>query len=164
MLTLIARLGAVRVALAASAVREILRAVLIAPLPGAPSIVEGTIDVRGAVVPVIDLAGRLGLAGRPVLSPDEHLVVLEAGGHRVAVRVDEAEELLDVDERAIARSEGMIAAARTVAGVVRLEDGTVTMHDPAAFLTQAERDVLELALHPAPHPAPHPALPHEGGR
>lgn len=146
MLTLVARIADQRLAFPADAVRGIHRAVLVEPLPGAPPVVEGVVLVRGEAVPVVDLAERLALPPRPVLSPDEHLLVLEAGGRTVAVRVDEAEELRDIDARLVARAVGLVASARTVAGVVRLEDGTVTIHDPAAFLTQAEADATGTAL------------------
>ena len=146
MLTLIARLAGTRLALPASAVLEIHRAVLIAPLPGAPPVIEGVVHVRGRALPVVDLAERLALPHRPTLSPDEHFVVLRAGAREVVVRVDEVEDLAALDERTIARAEGLVAAARTVSGVARLEDGTLTIHDPAAFLSQAEDDALGRAL------------------
>ena len=146
MLTLLVRVADLRLAFPADAVQAIHRAVLIAPLPGAPAVIEGVVHVHGEPIAVVDLCERLALPPRPVLSPDEHLLVLSAGGRRVAVRVDEAIELRDVDDRALARGEGIIAAARTIAGVARLEDGTVTMHDPAAFLTQAEEDALAHAM------------------
>lgn len=146
MLSLIARIHDIRLAFPAESVVEIHRAVSIAPLPGAPGVIEGTVDVRGVVLPVIDLADRLGLAPRPVISAEEHLVVLRAGGRTVAVRVDDAESLEALDARAVRDGEPMLAAARTVAGVARLGDGTVTIHDPAAFLGQAEREALERAL------------------
>ena len=146
MLTLLVRVADTRLAFPASAVRAIHRAVLIAPLPGAPPMVEGVVHVRGEAIPVLDLAERLALPPRPLLSPDEHLLVLDAGGRAIAVRVDEAEELREIDARAVARGDGLVAASRTVAGVARLEDGTVTVHDPAAFLTQAEGEALASAL------------------
>ena len=146
MLTLIARVAGSRLALPASAVLEIHRAVLIAPLPGAPSVIEGVVHRRGQVLPVLDLAERLALPSRPVLSPDEHFVVLEAGGRQVVVRVDDAEEIREIDDGAIASADGLVAAARTVAGVARLDDGTITIHDPSAFLSQAEDDALSGAL------------------
>ena len=154
MLTLLTRIADLRVAFPADAVQAIHRAVLVAPLPGTPSVVEGVVHVRGEPVPVLDLAERLALPPRPVLSPDEHLVLLAAGGRTVAVRVDEAEELVELDARAIERGEGLVAAARTVMGVARLDDGTVTIHDPAAFLSQAESDALGRALAPGDGSAP----------
>ena len=146
MLTLLTRIADLRLAFPAEVVRAIHRAVLVSPLPGAPPVIEGIVHVRGEPIPVIDLAERLALPPRPVLSPDEHLVVLSAGGRTVAVRVDEAEELVELDTRAIAAGDGFVAAARTVAGVARLADGTITVHDPAAFLSQAEEDALAVAL------------------
>src|SRR5205809_5151739 len=47
-------------------VGEILRMVAIAPVPEAPSWLPGVINLRGKVIPVIDLRVRLGLASKPV--------------------------------------------------------------------------------------------------
>jgi len=52
---LVAEIGALRFGLRLSDVREVVRAVAIDPLPGAPDIVEGLINVRGEVVPVLDV-------------------------------------------------------------------------------------------------------------
>ncbi len=48
-------------ALEVTAVREIVRMQPIAPLPNAPSLIEGVVDLRGAVVPILDLSRVLGL-------------------------------------------------------------------------------------------------------
>ncbi|MFL5494727.1 MAG: chemotaxis protein CheW [Gemmatimonadales bacterium] len=44
---------------------EVARAVSVAPLPGAPRIIEGVINVRGALVPVLDIRARFGLPPGP---------------------------------------------------------------------------------------------------
>ncbi|MEO8561278.1 MAG: chemotaxis protein CheW, partial [bacterium] len=58
------RLGGATIGLPAAAVREIVRAVAITPLPGAPDIVEGAVNVRGRLVPVIDVRRLLGFPAR----------------------------------------------------------------------------------------------------
>jgi purine-binding chemotaxis protein CheW len=55
---LIFEIGASRFGLPSADVREVLRAVTIVPLPGAPPIVEGLINVRGRIVPVLDIRRR----------------------------------------------------------------------------------------------------------
>lgn len=63
-------------ALPVANVREIVRIMPITPLPNAPRLIEGVIDLRGAVVPVLDLAKMLGRGvGQSVLSA--RIVVLE---------------------------------------------------------------------------------------
>lgn len=55
-------LGQDRYAVRIDAVREILEVALLTPLPLMPTFVRGVMNLRGAVVPVIDLGARLGLA------------------------------------------------------------------------------------------------------
>jgi len=58
------RVGDVHVALDVTQVREVVRWQPVTPLPHAPALIEGVVDLRGVVVPVVDL-GRV-LSGRPV--------------------------------------------------------------------------------------------------
>ncbi len=60
-------------------------------VPGAPSFVAGVVQLRGKVVPVVDLRLRFGLA--PVDIPGRRVVVGELGGRRVALLVDSAREV-----------------------------------------------------------------------
>lgn len=76
-----------RYGLPLAAVLEVVRAVAITPLPGVPPVVEGAINVRGRVVPVLDLRARFGLPPHP-LDPDQHLVLARTGRRLVAVRTD----------------------------------------------------------------------------
>src|SRR6202044_2167377 len=72
---LLFRLDAQRCAIAASAVVEILSAVATSPLPRQPTYIAGMIDVRGSVMPVLDLRVRFGRAGRPLELADQFIVV-----------------------------------------------------------------------------------------
>ncbi len=49
-------------------VREVVRAVAVTPLPNAPSVIEGIINVRGTVTAVLSLRGRFDYPERPVNS------------------------------------------------------------------------------------------------
>ena len=59
-------------------VQEVVRAVLISPLPGGPPVVEGVIDVRGRIVPVYDLRARFAANPR-ALRADDLFVLARAG-------------------------------------------------------------------------------------
>lgn len=77
-------------------VREIVRCQEITPLPKAPDLIEGVIDLRGAVIPVIDLGRVLG--GDPVeLGPRSRVVVLEIDGLVLGVLVEAAIDVLSLD-------------------------------------------------------------------
>ena len=139
------RLGDAVLALPATAVREIVRAVAITPLPGAPAIIEGAINVRGALVPVLDIRGRLKLPARP-LDPDQFLVMMHAGARTVALRVDEVDDLVEVDAHGIERTSTLSPALQGLAGLSARADGVLVIYDPAAFVTAAESQALDAAL------------------
>jgi purine-binding chemotaxis protein CheW len=123
----------------------LLRAVSIAPLPRSPAIVEGVINVRGTLVPVLDIRKRFGLPASEV-APSNHLILAEAGGRKVALRVDRAHELVTVDSRDIVPADASIAGEGVVSGMARLPDGVLVIHDLERFLSLDERKATELAL------------------
>ncbi len=113
-------------------------------LPGAPSVVDGAIDVRGTVVAVLDVRCRLGLPRRtPLLS--DHLVVSRVGARTVALRVDRAIDVADIPQSCIDSAEDL-AGGSYLKGVARLSDGLVLIHDLATFLSVDEAAALDDAL------------------
>lgn len=98
-------LGAFRVgdavyAIDVSQVREVVRWQSVTPLPAAPRLIEGVIDLRGAVVPVVDLGRALGAA--PVApSPSARIAVVELDGLVMGLAVDAAVEVMSVDVSAL---------------------------------------------------------------
>jgi purine-binding chemotaxis protein CheW len=138
-------LGEVRLAWPVAAVREIVRAVAITRLPGAPALVEGVIDVRGTLVPVLDLRARFGVPARP-LDPSEQMVILTAGARTVACRVDRTDSIVELDPDALAEPAGLAAASRGVAGIATMSDGLVIVHDVDGFLAESEARALDEAV------------------
>ena len=139
------RIGDQRFALAAETVREVVRAVAIAPLAGAPRVVEGGVNVRGRVVPVLDLRARFALPAQPLL-PEEHLVLAMAGDRLVALRADEAEELAEVPDASVASPDALSPTLRHIAGLAALPEGAIVIADLAAFLSAWESEALDAAL------------------
>jgi len=145
-------LGGVRYALPTSDVSELTRAVTIVPLPKAPPIVEGIINVHGRVVPVLDIRARFGLPPRP-LSYTDHLIVARAGARVVAVRADRALDLVHVVEQQIEDARHIAPGADYVSGVAKLADGLVLIHDLRTFLQEVEALALDEALSDIDSPA-----------
>jgi purine-binding chemotaxis protein CheW len=142
---LVFELAGVRFALRLTDVREVLRAVFITPLPDAPAVVEGVIDVRGTVVPVYDLRARFDLPAAPV-HPDDRIITAWTGERLVGVRCERTEWLHDVDPSAVQDPADLTGPSTSLAGIARLDDGLVLIHDLAAFLAAAEQDALAGAL------------------
>jgi purine-binding chemotaxis protein CheW len=129
-------------------VRELVRAVTITPLPDAPAVIEGVVNVRGRVLPVLDMRARFHLPARP-LDPSDHFIVASAGPRGVILHVDGATHLALLDETSIQPSPTLGPSATYVAGVAKLEDGLVLIHDLATFLSDAEAESLDEALRAA---------------
>jgi len=134
-----------RFALPATVVRETVAAVAITPLPAAPAVVDGVVDVRGQIVPVYDLRVRFGRPRRPVRA-SEHFVIASAGDKTVALRVDRALELVSVVEADLLPAAADDPRFDRVAGIARLQDGLVLVQDLAAFLSDSEAATLDRAL------------------
>jgi purine-binding chemotaxis protein CheW len=138
-----------RHAFRAADVVQVVQMVEISPLPGAPAVIEGIVNVRGSIVPVFDLRARLGVPARPI-DPAQHLVILASGPRSSAVRVDVAEDFVSIPDADIAVSladSGVgQASSRHVAGIAATPDGTTIIYDLAAFLSQSESETLDDAL------------------
>jgi purine-binding chemotaxis protein CheW len=136
-------------ALPAADVRELVRAVAIVPLPRAPSIVEGVINLRGKIVPVLDIRSRFRLPAKP-LDPGDHFLVASAGEFLVAVRADRAVNLIRLDNTDVEEARGLVPGVEYVAWVARLPNNLVLIHDLRTFLSRAESAELQGALASAP--------------
>jgi purine-binding chemotaxis protein CheW len=142
---LVFELGGVRLALDLTVVREVALAVAIAPLPDAPAVIEGIIDVRGEIVPVYDVRRRFDLPASP-LHPDHRLVIAWTGERLVALRCDSTGRIESVAAADVDNSSPLLQGRRRIAGVARLADGLALIQDLVEFLDDAEHAALEEAL------------------
>lgn len=142
---LVFEVGGQRYGLPAAEVQEIVRAVTITRLPKAPPIVEGVVDVRGTLAPVLDLRARFGLPPKPA-EPGDSLILARAGPRLVAVRADRALELVRVDPAELTPAHLVARRLEYVAGVARLADGLLLIHDLRTFLSMAEAQRLDEAV------------------
>jgi purine-binding chemotaxis protein CheW len=142
---MVLEVAAVQYAVLQSDVNEVLRASAIVPLPGAPRVVDGALDYRGRIVPVLDLRARFGHPRRAV-RPEDHFVVLRAGDRVVTLRADRVLGLAHVDAERVQRPGAIAAGTQYVAGLATLPDGVVLIVDAAAFLSESEGIQLDDAL------------------
>jgi purine-binding chemotaxis protein CheW len=141
-----------RFALALSDVIELTRACAVQALPKAPDVVMGAVNLRGQVVPVLDLRRRLGLPHK-ALEPSDSFVFARIAERSVALRVD---RLLGIEELSITpiqEASNLPARLAYVSGVATVADGVVFIYDLEQFLSGAEVAVLDRAL----------SLPGQGG-
>ena len=143
--SLLFELSGQRFALPLTAASEVVRAVAVRKLPAIPSIVLGIIDVRGEIVPVLDVRVRFGFPHKPV-EPEDQFLIGQAGRRRIALQVDRALGLAPLSMLTLARASNLPASISRLAGVAATSEGLVLIHDLETFLTQAENDALEIAL------------------
>ncbi|KFE62353.1 chemotaxis protein CheW [Hyalangium minutum] len=134
-----------RYALPLGDVRELVRAARLTPLPRAPDVVEGLMNLRGELLPVLSLRRRFRLPPRP-LSPEDHFIVAQAGPRRVVLHVDRTEEVLTLPAGTLDETPRELPGVGYVAGAVKLPEGLVLVHDLRSFLSEAEGLALDTAL------------------
>ena len=115
------------------AVREIIPYRRATRLPGAPTYVQGLINLRGTIVTVLDLGVRLDATRAPVR---EGSIILATHGTRVVgVAVDEVMDVRIITEEPIATSSGELPQG-LVRGLGHLDDGVVVLVNIHALVMQ----------------------------
>ncbi len=132
-------------ALALEAVDRAVLAVEITPLPGAPEAVEGIINIRGEIIPVVSIRKRLGISLRS-LEISDSLVVARTRTRRLAVIAESVLEIVERPANAMMGTDEMIHGARYIAGVLKTHDGLMLIQDLDRFFSLREEQSLELAL------------------
>lgn len=122
-----------RYALPSLLVQELARAVEIIFVPGAPKELEGVIDYRGKIVPVLDLRRYLDLMPRAP-QPTDCLIILRIDERFFAIRVDRALDVSLVDP---AKNEETLVSQVGIT-VVHVQDGTVIVLNLVPLLTRVE--------------------------
>ncbi len=88
-------------------VREIIRMQAVTHVPETPEFVEGVINLRGRVIPVVDLRKRFGLAVTEQTA-ESRIVVVDITGHDIGVIVDAVTEVLRVPGSAIESASALV--------------------------------------------------------
>lgn len=81
-------------------VKEIIKPSEVTPIPRGPRHIVGLISLRGAIVPIFDIRGRLGLPDHPV-TPQSRVVVFMLDAGAVGIVVDRVTEVMSVDPGAL---------------------------------------------------------------
>jgi purine-binding chemotaxis protein CheW len=127
-------------------VQEINRMVAITHVPRAPHFMEGVINLRGQLIPIIDLRTRFGMP-RSEPTKNTRIVVTEIGSKRVGIVVDSVSEVLRIPLDQVEDAPEMIAGVETeyIRGVGKVEDRLIIMLDLARVISGPEkRDVENL--------------------
>lgn len=138
-------IGIQRYALQLSCVDRIVRAVEIAALPKAPSIVLGVINIQGEIVPVMNIRKRFNLPEREIALTD-HFIICHTARRRVALVADSATQMVEYSPNAIVAAEKIVPGMEYIEGVAKLPDGLILIHDLEKFLSLEEENAIQEAL------------------
>jgi purine-binding chemotaxis protein CheW len=138
-------LGDRRYALHLRAVERVISAVEITPLPRAPEIVLGLINIRGKIIPVLNVRRRFHLPERQTELQD-HFIIAGTSRRVVALPVDSAGGVIEISDQEVTEAAQILPALDYVEGVVKLRDGMLLIHDLERFLSLDEETTLDQAL------------------
>lgn len=124
-------------------VQEIIRTMEITKVPRAPEFVEGVINLRGKVIPIIDLRRRFGLSSK---DHDKHtrIIVIEINNMIVGFVVDSVSEVLRIPAGTVEPPPPVVAGMESeyISGVGKLQDRLLILLDLDRLLSSEDLDVL----------------------
>lgn len=134
-----------RFALRLPSVDKIIMAAAITPLPDAPQIVMGVLNVQGEIVSVVDIRKRFNMSSIEA-DLDNFFIIGKTPKRKVALLVDRVGEIITVDTSKIVESEHILPSMAFIEGVVKLEGDIVYIHDLEQCLSLEEAEKLDSAL------------------
>jgi purine-binding chemotaxis protein CheW len=122
-------------------VQEIIRVTEITQVPRAPAFIKGVINLRGRIIPVVDLKRKLGL-GDVEVTKNARIVVVKLRDRLIGLLVDGASQVLKVPLSAIdaAPDEVSDIEAGAIRGVAKLQDRLIILMDLSKILTPELRE------------------------
>jgi len=129
-----------------SAVSRVVRAVEITPLPKAPPIVIGVINLAGLIIPVVNIRRRFSLPERELKLTDHFLVARGKDDRLLALVVDAVVGVRDLSAQETIAAETILPGLEHLEGVAKTHQGLVLIHDLGTFLSLEEERDLDAVL------------------
>jgi purine-binding chemotaxis protein CheW len=154
------QVGAEEYGLDICSITEAIRPLKITPLPRMPEFIEGVINLRGVIIPVVDLRKRFALAGihddprRMRMLITRGAVQASAGDQRglLGLVVDAVQEVIHVPKKNIEPAPQAATGEKAdfLAGMGKVGDRLIILLDITRILSQQERSALAEAEHASP--------------
>ncbi len=141
------RLGNEEFSLDILRVQEIIRHMELTRVPRTPDFVEGVINLRGRVIPVLDLRKRFGLPADERTN-ETRIIVVDVDNRTVGLKVDAVSEVLRLPADTVEPPPAIVTGAESdyIRGVGKLDGRLIILLDVSKILTGTERDALGLQL------------------
>lgn len=127
------------------AVQEIIRMAEITKVPNAPEFVEGIINLRGVVIPIMDLRKRFNIT-QTTVDNQTRIIVVRLGAKTVGLIVDQVSEVLRISSEYIEDAPDIVKSsvnADIIKGVGKLGDRLLTLLEMSALLGHDEMNELD---------------------
>ncbi len=113
-------------------------------VPSAPYFVDGIINLRGEIIPIVNLKKRFGIENDEIDS-DTRIIVINLNGRNVGFVVDEASQVLRINNDDIDPAPEIIAGVdrQYINGVGKVEDKIIILLDLEKILTDEEKVQLK---------------------
>ena len=138
-------LGERRFCLRLNTVERVVHVAEIPPLPKAPDIVMAVLNVGGELIPVVDIRKRFALPPKDVNLSDQ-IIIAQTDKRKVAMIVDTVTGVIRAPQGNMAPAASILSDTDYLAGVIKLPDGLVLIHDLDTFLSLGEKKALESAI------------------
>lgn len=124
-------------------VESIIKMQPITKMPHAPSFLEGITNLRGVVVPVMDLRRRFGLESKPA-DRDTRIVVANMNDTQIGIVVDAVSQVLRIQDEAIEPPPSLSTTIDSsfISGIAKLDDQLVILLDHEKILSTEEQTKL----------------------
>lgn len=128
-------------------VQEINRTPNITRVPNCPDFIEGVINLRGRIVPIIDLRKRFGMQAAEQ-SKDTRIIVVEVLSKIVGFIVDSVSEVLRIPHSVIDPPPPLVAGIRAefIEGIGKLENRLLILLNLEKILSAAELQSLDMEV------------------
>ncbi|MBI4804786.1 MAG: chemotaxis protein CheW [Desulfovibrio sp.] len=125
-------------------VQEIIRTMEITKVPRAPDFVEGVINLRGKVIPIIDLRKRFGMESKKHDS-QTRIIVVEIHSMIVGFVVDSVSEVLRIQSSTVEPPPAVVSGVESeyISGVGKLEDRLLILIDLDKLLSEEEHGSMK---------------------
>jgi purine-binding chemotaxis protein CheW len=133
-----------------ASVESIIKMQAITAVPHAPQFVEGVTNLRGIILPVIDLRKRFGL-GQIEATKDSRIIVVALDGTKLGMVVDAVSEVLSIAEGTVEPPSPLVSTVDTafIQGIAKLDGRLVILVNLEKIFSRVEKEELQAGLEAA---------------
>jgi purine-binding chemotaxis protein CheW len=130
-----------------SSVESIIKMQPITKMPHSPLFVEGVTNLRGKVLPVMDLRRRFGLPSQEI-DKNNRIIIINVNGIEVGMIVDGVSEVLTIPEQSVEPAPAIASTVDSnfITGIAKIDQRLVILLDLGMVLSSGEQENLAVAV------------------